>query len=171
MNRGGSNSRRSTFSAGEGAENVVNHQQQQQQPSSNSKSQPQPPSSSSKVRWNVDVPPSQTNNNSKLNTSTGISSTKINMTATPSKRIKDRFANVASGKKNDAVFSYHFEGRHFRTRSGPRFLPRNIIIKRELARIKTTRRGEIILSRPLILPFYSIIPFTWATTPLLKYST
>lgn len=113
MNRGGSNSRRSTFSAGEGAENVVNHQQQQQQPSSNSKSQPQPPSSSSKVRWNVDVPPSQTNNNSKLNTSTGISSTKINMTATPSKRIKDRFANVASGKKNDAVFSYHFDGTPF----------------------------------------------------------
>ena len=113
MNRGGSNSRRSTFSAGEGAENVVNHQQQQQQPSSNSKSQPQPPSSSSKVRWNVDVLPSQTNNKSKLNTSTGISSKNINMTATPSTRIKDRFANVASGKKNDAVFSYHFDGTPF----------------------------------------------------------
>ena len=171
MNRGDSNSRRSTFSAGEGAENVVNHQQQQQQPSSNSKSQPQPPSSSSKVRWNVDVLPSQTNNKSKLNTSTGISSTKINMTATPSKRIKYRFANVASGKKNDAVFSYHFDGTPFSTRSGPRFLPRNIIIiKRELARRETTR-GEMILSRPLIQPIYSITPFNWATTPLLKYST
>ncbi len=37
----------------------------------------------------------------------------VSASMTPSKRIQDRFAGVASGKMNDAVFSYHFKGTPF----------------------------------------------------------
>ena len=48
-----------------------------------------------------------TSNNNNLNTSVSTN----NMT--PSKRVVDKFVNVASGKEKDVVRNYHFEGTPF----------------------------------------------------------
>ena len=97
-----SSNRRNTF-GGEGVENAVNKKKPSRQSISGGDQQ----QSNNKVRWNVPKTTSATNNN---NLNTSISTTN-NMT--PSKRVVDKFVNVASGKEKDVVRNYHFEGTPF----------------------------------------------------------
>ena len=104
---GSSSSRRSTFTgAGDGIENAPNTTASA--------------SGKNKVRWNVHTSNNNnnnegttsttttTNNSNKLNTSIASASNAM----TPSKRVKDRFVGVASGKR-DIVMNYHFDGTPF----------------------------------------------------------
>ena len=105
-NNNKSSNRRNTF-GGEGVENAVNKKKPSRQSISGGDQQQQ--SSNSKVRWNVPkTTTANTTNNNNLNTSI---STNHNMT--PSKRVVDKFVNVASGKEKDVVRNYHFEGTPF----------------------------------------------------------
>lgn len=96
-----SSSRRNTF-GGEGIENAVNKKPARQSISGGDQQQ----QSSNKVRWNVPKTTSATSNN---NLNTSISTNNM----TPSKRVVDKFVNVASGKEKDVVRNYHFEGTPF----------------------------------------------------------
>jgi len=99
-----SSNRRNTF-GGEGVENAVNKKPSRQSISGGDQQQQ---SSNNKVRWNVPkTTTANATNNSNLNTSISTN----NMT--PSKRVVDKFVNVASGKEKDVVRNYHFEGTPF----------------------------------------------------------
>ncbi len=119
MSRGGNRGgRRNTFSAGEGAENVHANQLSSTASissssasggKSNSQHDAPYPAAAKEVRWSVSNSAAiSTSNNKNMMLDTTLAS----IPTSPSQRAKDRFVDVASGKK-DVVMNYHFEGTPF----------------------------------------------------------
>jgi hypothetical protein len=121
MSRGGNDrgGRRNTFSAGEGAENIHANKTSSTASSniisasgakSVSRNDAPHAIAAKEVRWSGSNSTATISNSNNRNTL--LDTTLASVPTSPSQRAKDRFVDVASGKK-DVVMNYHFEGTPF----------------------------------------------------------